>query len=287
VHLFLDLMKNMFGAHLPTSDGLEELYSYAERLDINHVQIFTASNRQLSLEYVINDKKLQVYFELKKQYPHISFYSHAGYLINLASDDNELRERSMLALQAELKRCEQLEILSTVIHPGSNKNKEKGLGNICKSLKEIHENNTSNVIILLEPSAGQGSTMPCNLKELEFIYKEMKLYNNIGLCIDTCHAHASGYDMSNKNTMYSYFESIDEIWSINRIKLIHINDSMKPCSANIDRHANIGKGDIGEEGFKEILNYELLKNIPKILETPYEKVMDYEKDLDIMRKLIA
>ncbi len=273
----------MLGAHIPVSEGFKQLFEYAEKLTIQHVQIFTASNRQIAIDYIISDKKLAEFYNEKKQYPHITLYSHAGYLMNLASHEAESRNRSINMLLSELYRCDQLGVKHVVIHPGSNKNREEGLKNITDSLNNIYEKYTGSCVTLLESSAGQGSTLPCQTNDLEILYKKLHTNKHIGLCIDTCHAHASGYDMSNVTSVNSYFETINELWGYKKIYLIHINDSMKECCSNIDRHDNIGKGTIGKELMRHIVRMPHLSHIPKILETPFENVMDYQHDLTALR----
>ncbi len=196
---------------------------------------------------------------------------HAPYIINLANNKDEDKYNfSINFLKEEVKRCEELGIKYMVLHPGSHVGLgiDDGIKNIINGLNIILED--TNVTILLETMAGKGSEIGSNFKEIKKIITGVKNKNNIGVCMDTCHLNDAGYDVSDFDKLLNYF---DEIVGLNYLHCIHINDSKNPKDSHKDRHENIGFGTIGFDNLINIIYNDRLKDIPKILETPY--VGDY------------
>ncbi len=202
---------------------------------------------------------------------------HAPYIINLANKEKaETWNFSINFLKQEIKRCEMLGIKYIVLHPGSSvkHTKEEGIKNIIEALNYLDLNN-SKCMILLETMAGKGSECGSKIEELKTIIEGINS-NNIGVCLDTCHLNDAGYDMERFD---EYLQLFNEQIGINKIKCIHINDSKNILNSHKDRHANIGYGTIGFDTLFKIVNNEQLKNVPKILETPYISKKDNEKEL--------
>ena len=193
---------------------------------------------------------------------------HAPYIINLANGDESKFNFSCNFLSEELKRVNTLGMKYLVLHPGSHVGQgvDIGIFNIIKALNKVLSNDESDVMILLETMAGKGSELGKTFEELKQIIDGIKKKDRIGVCLDTCHLNDAGYDLNNFNEV---LDSFDKIIGINKIKCIHINDSKNSLGSHKDRHENIGKGTIGLDNLINIINNSKLKDIPKILETPY------------------
>lgn len=204
---------------------------------------------------------------------------HAPYIINLANKEKiDSWNFSISFLKKEIKRCEMMGIKYIVVHPGSSvkHTKEEGLQNIIEGLNYVIEDN-SHCMILLETMAGKGSECGSKLEEIKLIIDGVNS-KNIGVCLDTCHLNDAGYDISNFD---NFLELFDEIIGIDKIKCIHVNDSKNILNAHKDRHANFGFGTIGFANLLNVINHSKLKDVPKILETPYVSKNDMEKALTI------
>ncbi len=201
---------------------------------------------------------------------------HAPYIVNLANNlDEEKYKFSINFLKNEVARCEEMGIKFLVLHPGSSVgiDREIALNNIVRGLNEIITTD-SKVMILLETMAGKGTELGRNLEELKYILDGVLIKDKIGVCLDSCHLNDAGYNMGN---FEAFLEEFDRLIGIQNIKCIHINDSKNEINTHKDRHANIGFGTIGFENILEIVNNEKLKDIPKILETPYIGEDDSDK----------
>ncbi len=205
---------------------------------------------------------------------------HAPYIINLANSDPNKYEFSINFLKQECKRCEILGIERLVLHPGSHVGlgEEVGLSNIINALNEILP--TTSTVILLETMAGKGTELGKNLEQIKTIIEGVK-YNNIGICLDTCHLSDAGYDMSKFDDFLSLLDSFN---LFDKVKCIHINDSKNPLGAHKDRHENLGFGYLGFDTLINIIYHNRLTSIPKILETPYVgEVAPYKYEIDMIK----
>ena len=206
---------------------------------------------------------------------------HAPYIINLAN--SEKLDFSVNFLLSEIKRCEDLGVKYMVLHPGSHVGKgiDLGIKNIIEGLNKVLEKANTNVLILLETMAGKGSEIGSNFRELKKIINGVKYKKNIGICMDTCHMHDAGYDVSDFSQLLNYF---DEVIGLSFLKCIHINDSKNEKGTHKDRHENIGFGNIGFDNLINIIYHEKLKDIPKILETPYvNNKAIYKEEIDMIK----
>ncbi len=273
----------LLGVHCSVSGGLERAFDEAKELDIDTFQIFTRNQRQWSAKTISEEEK-QAYLIAKKNSKVKIEFSHTSYLINLANGEAGLRKKSMAALQAEVERCTALNLAYCVLHPGAagEQTKEKGIANIAAGLKQVlGATNNSKVMILLENTAGQGSSIGSTFEELAAINK-LTNSKRIGFCLDTCHVFAAGYDISTKAGFEDTMNKFDKILGLNNLKVIHTNDSKGDLGSHLDRHENIGKGKLGLEPFKQIMKR--FSHIPKVLETPKENNMD-KINLKLLRSL--
>lgn len=219
---------------------------------------------------VINDRLTIEAYELMKNnnIDVNNVICHAPYIINLANDNDPSKyDFSINFLKNEVSRLESLGIKYLVLHPGSSVGIErmKALDNIGNALNYVINDETS-VTILLETMAGKGTECGKNIEELKYIIDKVNNKNCIGICLDTCHLNDSGIDLNNID---SYLKEFDNLIGIDKIKCVHINDSKNIIGSHKDRHENIGFGTIGFDTILKVLSNESLKNVPKILETPY------------------
>jgi len=216
--------------------------------------------------------------------------AHAAYLINLCAVQPETLERSRLGFEDELRRCEALDIMGLVVHPGAHMGagEEAGVAAIAESLNIIHRGTPGfRTLTLLEVTAGQGTAIGYRFEHLRGILDRLDEPNRAGVCLDTCHAFAAGFDIRTDKGWDMLMRDFDTIIGLNRLKVIHVNDSQKDLGSRRDRHEHIGKGKIGLEGFRFLMNDPRLAGIPKILET--DKSDDMHEDvenLNLLRSLL-
>ena len=219
--------------------------------------------------------------------------AHASYLINLASPKEDLFEKSIHALIAELDRCNRLGIEGLVMHPGAYTQScaEDGIGRIIDGMQEVLERTQHQTCrILLENTAGQGTCLGHRFEELGQMLTGIANHERVGVCLDTCHAFAAGYELNRKQGFEEMVSAIDDCLPCDAIKALHLNDSQKPLGSRVDRHEHIGLGEIGLEGFRFLKHHDILGKLPGYLET--EKGIDEESgkqwdtiNLQILRDL--
>ena len=196
--------------------------------------------------------------------------AHASYLINLATTNTAVRSQSIAALGEELDRAEALGLLGVVLHPGARMSApaDQAISLIVGALTQILEARESGkTMILLEHTAGQGSTMGSTFEEIAAMLDGTKHHQRMGVCLDTCHLLASGYDLCSEQGYASTFDTFERLIGFDRLKAFHLNDSKKPCMSRVDRHEHIGKGCIGLQPFRRLLNDPRFAHLPMILET--------------------
>jgi deoxyribonuclease IV len=274
------------GVHLSISGGLHKAIRKAEELKIGAVQIFLKnSNRWEAKQYSIED--IDSFLKARSIVKDMAVFAHSGYLINLAGI-GDVKIKSLSALSDELYRAEQMQIDYLVLHPGSHGGRglESGIDSIADNLNTVFAK-SKKPKILLETTAGQGSSIGNRFEHIRAIIDKSSFPDRLGVCLDTCHIFAAGYDISTQETYKKVFSDFDAVIGLENLALIHLNDSKKDCGSMVDRHEHIGKGYIGTDGFRLLLNDAKLKNVPMILETP--KFNDDEADkinLKTIRRLI-
>jgi deoxyribonuclease IV len=273
----------LLGVHCSISGGFDNAFLEAERLGINTFQIFTKNQRQWK-ERIISESESETFRRNLKKYNILKSFSHCTYLVNIASSDEKIRTQSVFSLTAEIQRCEQLGLDYAVLHPGSFKNAtlKEGVTFIMDGLKKVlKDTSDSSVKILLENTAGQGSSIGGDFETIAEIISSAES-DRIGFCMDTCHAYAAGYDISTADGFNNTIHQIDKIMGLEKLYAFHLNDSKGTLGSHLDRHEHIGKGNIGVEAFHEIIHN--FPHIPKVLETPKENDMD-RLNLQTLRNL--
>lgn len=258
------------GAHISIAGGLYNAFSRAKEIDANIMQIFTANQRQWKSK-IISPKDLDLWNHLRKEIPMSHLMSHASYLINLGSRDKELSFKSINAFQKEIERCHLLQIDYLNFHPGSAKDQDKQqcLDRVVASLlQSIPTLKLGKTRLLIETTAGQGTSVGATFEEIAYIIQRVENRIPIGVCIDTCHIFSAGYDIRGKMGWTNVLKDFEKKIGISYLYAIHVNDSLHDLGSKKDRHANLGKGKIGIDSFKCMMQHPLLARLPKYLETP-------------------
>lgn len=258
----------LFGCHVSIAGGIDKSISRAEELSLGAMQIFSknASRWQsppLDIEVVER-------FKQARNQSAVGYIAvHDSYLINLANPEPSNWIRSVDAFVDEMERCKTLGIQDLVMHPGAHlgSGESAGIRQIITALDQATDRAGTDVRILLETTAGQGSSLGWCFKHLAEIICGCR-HENLAVCFDSCHVFAAGYDMRSKEDITTLLETFDSQIGLENLALFHINDSKKGCGSRVDRHQHIGQGEIGEAGFEALLADPRLKDIPKIIETP-------------------
>jgi len=276
------------GAHESVAGGLHLAFDRIQEAGGAALQIFTRNQRQWKPKPV-TDEEQQLFAAAWKECSNMPVASHASYLVNLATGKPELAQKSITAFAEELNRCALLDIPLVVMHPGSHGGDgvEIGLTRFIKNLDLALELADNQVTVLLETTAGQGTGLGSRFEELGAIIEGSKYADRLGVCIDTCHIFAAGYDIRSKESYQESMEVFDKVVGIDRIKFFHLNDSKKGLGSRVDRHEHIGQGEIGLEGFRNLLNDPRFSEHPMTLETHKGKDLQEDRDnLATLRGLI-
>lgn len=279
------------GAHESVAGGLHLAFDHIEAVGGEALQIFTRNQRQWHAQPLGEGEKRQ-FRERWEQAGNIPVASHASYLINLGSGKKEQAEKSVAAFAAEIQRCDQLAIPWVIIHPGSHggDGTELGLARVSRHLDMVFEKagKGSCTRVLLETTAGQGKGLGSSFAELARIISESSHADRLGVCLDTCHVFAAGYDISTADGYAETIAKFEETIGLDRLLFFHLNDSKKASGSRVDRHEHIGKGCIGLEGFRLLLNDPRFADHPMTLETPKGKDLQEDRDnLARLRSLLA
>ena len=256
---------------MSVAGGISQALDRAASVGSNAVQVFTKNNRQWKGPPINADDVARWNAEKPAQHIEASV-SHASYLINMASPKDDLWEKSLLAYQDELERAHAYGIPHVVVHPGAHTGSgpEAGIARIAAALNRVHEATPdyADTMTLLELMAGQGTTMGRNFNELHQIIDQVEDLSRVGICVDTCHAFAAGYDISTPDGYEATLEELDSELGLDALKVWHFNDSKGALDSHLDRHTHIGEGEIGADAFGFILNDARWDGIPMLLETP-------------------
>ena len=281
----------MFGSHLSISGGIHNALLSAEKFGMETVQVFTKNQQQWKCS-PLSESVIAQWASHRDRLKFRHTVSHDSYLINLASADPALRAKSIELFVEELRRCMLLGIPYLVTHPGAHlgEGEEAGLARVAAALDEVHAIvPPDGVITCLEITAGQGSSLGYRLEHLASIIDKVKHPARLGVCLDTAHLFAAGYDFRGRK--YAKFrKELESTVGIKQVKVLHLNDSKKDLGSRVDRHDHIGRGKIGLDGFRPIVRDEAFADIPKILETPKDKDergRDWDEvNLETLRSLI-
>lgn len=259
-----------FGAHMSIAGGVQRAIALGEQAGCDTIQIFTANQQQWTPKPLPEADVAMFKAECARSGLG-PLVVHDSYLINLASQQEALWEKSIAAFRAELTRCALLEIPYLVTHPGAHTGAgiEAGLERVSLALDRLFAAGAGGpTTVLLETTAGQGTYLGSTFEQIAYLIRQSKFPERLGVCVDSCHIFAAGYDIRTPETYAATFAAFDQAIGIERIKCFHLNDSQKAFGSHADRHAQIGEGDIGLEGFRLLVNDPRFTQLPAILETP-------------------
>lgn len=276
------------GVHASIAGGIEKALPRAEALDCGAVQIFT-KNASRWQSKPLAEENIAAFRAAAAKSPINHIFVHDSYLINLAAPDDEKWQKSQAAFFDELERCAALGVAGLVIHPGAHLDtgEEQGLERIATAFRQILKQVPDGVQILLETTAGMGSHLGWRFEHLARII-ELVPQHDFGVCFDTCHVFAAGYDLSTPEGYNATMEEFERLIGCERIQLFHMNDSKKPRGSRVDRHEHIGQGEIGTEGFACLMQDARFVQTPKILETPQGDEHEHDlRNLALLRQLAS
>ena len=277
----------LLGVHI---SGVEKIYdapSVAHKLGCNTMQIFARSPQRWRKDN-LTPEEIKEFTSRLKAYKINPFFIHVSYLINLASPDKRLYENSIQAYIEDILEAQALNADYIVTHMGSHKETSEyaGIVRLIDAINRIlDKTKSSKVGILLENTSGSGSWLGYKFIHHKEILAGIKQKERIALCLDTAHAYAAGYDLASKDGLKIMLDEIDVLVGLKLIKLIHLNDAQAKLGSRLDRHTHIGKGNIGMEGMRRIINHPTLKNCAFILETPKDTLTADIKNLKLVRRL--
>ena len=281
----------LFGSHLSIAGGYYKAVEAAAAYGMDTVQIFTKNNNQWRAK-TLTDEDVRLFQEAVKEHGLKVPCAHDSYLINIASPDDALWQKSLDAFVVELERAEALGLAGVVMHPGSyvESSEEEGLKRIVKALNEVHKRTKGfQVGTWLEVTAGQGTNLGYRFEHLATIFDQSKHQDRFGVCLDTCHLFAAGYGLQSKSEYDETMQQLDDLIGINRVRAFHLNDSKKDRGSRVDRHEHIGEGCLGLEAFRHVVNDPRFADLPMYLETKKEKRDGEEMDsvnLSVLKSLL-
>ena len=277
------------GAHESIAGGLHRAFNRAQSVGCDTMQIFVKSNRSWAVKPLSEEDIAR--FKAQAEETNIQpVVGHTSYLLNLGTPDEALWTKSRDTLIIELERCEALGIPYLVLHPGSHvgTGEEAGLARVAQALGEVHAATPGfHAQILLETTAGQGTNLGYCFEHLAWLMEHTPERERLGICLDTCHVFAAGYELRTLEGYTATMETFDRIIGLGQLKALHLNDSKMELGSRKDRHEHIGQGHIGLEGFRHVLNDARLAGLPGLLETPKSADLHEDREnLAVLRSLV-
>lgn len=265
--------KLILGAHLSVAGGVENAFIAGARVGCDCLQIFVKNQRQWRAP-PLTEEQVSRYQAAARETGLAPVVAHASYLLNLASPDAAMRTRSIAAMVDELQRCERLGVSALIFHPGAHLSGtiKAGTKHVARSLDLVQRQCPGyRTTILLETTAGQGSAVGYRFDQLAAILNEVSEPDQLGVCLDTCHLFAAGYEFRTAEGYEVMIDELDSVVGLSAVRCIHMNDSKRGLGSRVDRHEHIGKGKIGKAGFAHFVNDNRFRHVPMILETPKGK----------------
>ena len=277
------------GAHMSIAGGVHKAVLRGDEVGCNVIQIFSKNASQWKVKPLDPDEVAR-FKEAGVRTGVAPVLVHNSYLINMASPSTTLWTKSVEAFHVELDRAEVLGVPFVVAHPGSftDGSEEEGLSAIVRAIDELtHRTAGRRVRILLETTAGQGSSLGWRFEQIRYVFDHVRAPERLGLCLDTCHIFAAGYDIREAAAFEETVGHLDAVIGLDRVEAIHLNDAKYDLGSRKDRHEHIGKGRIGLTGFRLLLNDPRFRHLPMVLETPKGKEMEEDKEnLAVLRGLV-
>ncbi|HZQ05757.1 MAG TPA: deoxyribonuclease IV [Anaerolineae bacterium] len=275
------------GVHVSIAGGIDLAVERGVALKCDAIQIFNKNNNQWKAFPLADDVIVRYKANLKGCNIH-PVVSHASYLINLASSDKALWKKSIASFEEELERCDRLGVPYQVLHPGSHMGagEEVGIARVVEALNDIYARRKFKCITCIEHTAGQGNHIGYKFEHLAAIRRGLADKRKFGVCLDTCHLVAAGYDYSTPEKYEAMIQTFNKLVGLKTLKVVHFNDSKTPLGSRVDRHADIGKGTVGKSGFRSFLTDSRFAEMPGLLETPTDGTgKDERRNLAALRRL--
>lgn len=279
---------HFLGAHMPVAGGLHKAFERIASVGGTAMQIFTRNQRQWKTPD-LDPETIAAFSRAWEEWGPYPVAAHDSYLVNLASPEEELAERSVAAVANELTRLDALRIPWLVTHPGAHKgrSREQGLTAYAANLdRALEASRSERAMVLLETTAGAGTVLGGSFGELGAIIGLSRHPERLGVCLDTCHAFTAGYDLRTPEAYEQTMAELDREVGLSRVRLLHLNDSKHPLGSHKDRHEHIGRGELGDGAFRRLLQDPRWSATPMVLETPKEKDLKADKrNLARLRRL--
>lgn len=295
MHFTTERAQRYLGAHCSVAGGLYKAAKRITELQGTALQVFTRNQRQWAVK-PLKDSEVEEFRRAWDSWGEYPVLAHDSYLINLASPDKELRDKSVQAFAREVERCARLGLTRLVTHLGSCKSqsRKQGLQTYVQALdqalaaaKEDYPH-SAEVRILLETTSGQGTALGGDFRELASIIESSSFADRLGVCLDTCHIFAAGFELRSRQDYEQTMRTLDSTVGLERLWAVHLNDSKYPLGSRLDRHEHIGHGQLGLEPFRSILNDPRLLNVPMVLETPKDKAGEWDRqNLAVLRDMVT
>lgn len=271
------------GTHMSIAKGLKKTAENVVKMNANTMQIFSRNPRGSNYK-TYSDKEIEDFQKIRKEYKFGPLLAHAPYTLNLASAKPEVYEFACNVIKEDIVRMDALEMENLVFHPGSHTGigAKAGIENIANGLNQAITGEES-ITILLETMSGKGTEVGRTFEELKAIRDRVEHPEKIGVCLDTCHVFAAGYDIV--NDLDGVLETFDKVLGLKLLRAIHLNDSMMPFGSHKDRHATIGDGEIGMEALLRVLKHPALKDLPFYLETPLDDA-GHKEEIEKIREAL-
>ncbi len=279
----------ILGAHVSAAGGVAKVFQRAAAIGAECVQLFTRAPSQWSAKPLTESTVLE-FVQTRERFGNPQVFAHDIYLTNLASSDPEVRSRSLSSLVEEIERCSLLKIDGLVCHLGSNPDEMEGLRLLADGLKQaLQLTDFSALPILMETTAGQGSCLGYRFEHLAYCLEHNSGHNRLQVCLDTCHVLAGGYPIDGPSGMLETLDDFSRLVGLERLKLLHLNDSKKPLASRVDRHQHVGQGFVGLECFRTLVQHPALQSVCGIIETPemethHQLNLNQLKDLRLIRQ---
>jgi len=271
----------ILGAHEGVAGGVSTAFARADDDGADCLQIFTRNVRGWAAKPLETEEVERFRAEAKRTGKPVA--AHSTYLVNLCSADREIRKKSWDALADELRRCEQLGVRWLVFHPGSHADEPEGMKVVAEGMAHALEHSPGKTRLLIETTAGQGSSLGWRFEQVAAISDGVPspLRRRVGVCVDTCHVHAAGYDIGTREGYEATFGELDRTVGLSRVEAFHLNDCKKPRGCRVDRHEHIGQGELGLTPFRLLLNDPRFAEVPGFLETEQR----FKENLAVLRSL--
>ena len=273
----------IIGAHMSIAKGWDKTAENVVKMKAKTMQIFSRNPRGSSFKHP-SEKEQEKFQQIRKEHHFGALLAHAPYTMNLASNKPEVYSFACQVIKEDVARMNSLGIEYMVFHPGSHTGigAEAGIQNIVNGLNQAITGE-ERITVLLETMSGKGTEVGWKFEELKQIIDKVDHSERIGVCLDTCHVFAAGYDIV--NNLEGVLKEFDQVIGLERLKTIHLNDSMMPFASRKDRHAALGEGEIGLEAILNVLTHPKLKDLPFFLETPFDEAGHAEEIAMLRRKL--